>query len=237
MLKTSLSRFAVISLVALISSGCATPPKKIHADYGQRASTIRSVGVLYPDINMYELNAGGVREKIDTWCEQGRQNFVEALKEELSKRTLEVKTVKLEGDFRENLEEVNDLYDFIIYSFNVHTAEGPNLFPEKHDRFDYSVGQIDGILDAYHVDSLLLVHGFGEVSTGGRKAATVVGALMGIGYRPGYTIVNMALVDRSGTLLWHENFIKPGGATDLRNARSVKVITGKMLTSLPEAAK
>lgn len=237
MLKTSLIRFAAISLVALISSGCATPPKKIHADYGQRASTIRSVGVLAPDVDIYELNAGGVREKIDTWSEQGRQNFAESLREELSKRALEVKIIKLEGDFREDLEEVNDLYDFISYSFAVHTAEGPNLFPAKHDRFDYSVGQLDGILDAYHVDSLLIVHGFDEVTTGGRKAATVVGALMGIGYRPGFTVVNMTLVDRSGTLLWHENFTKQGGASDLRNARSVKVIIRKMLASLPEAAK
>ncbi len=226
MLRTFDSRFAVLALVSSILFGCAAPQKMIHADYDRRASKILSIGVLDPDVALYQLS-GGASEKIDTWSEQGKQNFIEALKKGLSQKAFVVKLIGREGEFRESAEEISGLFYTIIHNFRnmFFWKQKAGLSPKKQDLFNYSVGHLGEILDAHHVDALLLVRG-----VSGRSGGVLA---------QGATSVNIALADRDGALLWYDDFYLEGmnTARDLRKAENVKTIIENMLASLPEAAK
>jgi hypothetical protein len=219
-------RLASTILLSVILFGCVQP-KMVRDDYDQRASKIRAIGILVPDLAYYDLTFGGTREKNDAWSEQANQNVVAAIKAVLTARGFEVKTIAREGERKQTLEEIAALFDAIAWSYHTHVlaAKPVDVFPHKAASFDYSVGSTDEILDAYHVDALVLVEGRGE----GNSA-----------FLKGGTVVVFALVDRTGALLWFERYIRREGGftkTDIRDPDSVRAIIETIFEKMPEVQK
>ncbi len=217
------SRFAAITLLSFILFGCASP-KSVRVDYTQRASKIRSIGIVAPDITYYDVSFGGVREKNDESSEQANRNLVDAIQAALSSRGFEVKMIAREGDLKQSLDEVVGLFSLIAWSYQKHVLANKEeeLFPHKAEAFDYSVGPLDEILDARKVDALILVDGIGQ---GNGLFVT------------GGTAILIALVDRTGVLLWFEKYagIRGNFAYDIRDAKDVRKAVNKMIEKLPEA--
>ncbi len=115
---------------------------------------------------------------------------------------------------------------------------GDNPFPEKVKRFEYSIGPIDSLLKRWESDALVLIMGFDEISTSGRKtltaAAMVLGALAGVVMLPGggLTVVSMAVVDPSGNILWY-NVRGSRGGHDLRDPESTRQLLKAIVSDLP----
>jgi len=219
------SRVSILIILSLILFGCAQP-KKIHVDYGQRASGIRAIGIIAPDIEYYDQSFGGVREKNDKSSQQANQNIVAAISAVLMEKGFQVKTIPREGPLKETIEEVSDLFDTIAMSYNNHVlaARKVDVFPHKAASFDYSVGPTDDILDANHVDALILVEG----------AALSHGL-----FTQGGTAILMALVDRTGALLWYEPYTQPDSllTKDIRDADRVRTIVENMFAKMPAVNK
>jgi hypothetical protein len=49
-------------------------------------STIKTVALLPPSVKVYELSAGGTRERMDEWSEIARHNVVAAISKQLTAR-------------------------------------------------------------------------------------------------------------------------------------------------------
>ena len=81
MLKSYPRLYATIVLAAMILAGCSTPAKNIvRVDYAEQAKNIRTIGILAPDVDYYDVSLGGVREKNDEETDVVRANVTEALK-------------------------------------------------------------------------------------------------------------------------------------------------------------
>jgi hypothetical protein len=216
------SRIAALILITFTLFGCAAP-KSVHVDYTRRASTIKNIGILAPDITYYDVSLGGVKEKNDKSSEQANRNLIDGITAALSSRGFEVKTIAREGDLKQSLDEVAGLFSVIVWSYQKHVlANKQELFPHKAEAFDYSVGPLDEILDSQKVDALILVDGIGQDS-----ALLVTGG----------TVIMIALADRTGALLWYEKYfgIKGHFAADIRDAGEVRDAVNKIFEKLPEA--
>jgi hypothetical protein len=213
---------------------------RTHPELEKRFKGASIAALIPPDVKVYELSAGGVSELRDDWCEVGRKNVVDAVKKSCGDKRIDVKEVAVDKDMEEELEEVLALYRAVSVSIGLHVY-GQFIFPDKVQRFDYSVGPIDNLLRRFGADYLMIVYGLDEISTAGRKAlsaaATVIAAMAGVIIVPqrGVTLVSAALVDSSGAILWFN--IKGGrGGFDLRDCDSAASIVSSLLAELPDGA-
>jgi len=216
--------FFSVFLFLLILSGCA--PKKVHTDYTARASKIRSIGIIAPDIEFDDVHFGGVREKRDDWSDQANKNMIAALTGRLPARGFSVKVIPRDGEYRQTVEEIDGLFFSIVWCFRRYaSAEGETQFPHKVDSFEYSIGSVSALLDAFHVDALIVLGGIGQE----RSLFT-----------QGGSVVAMSFIDRTGDLLWLEYVIKRDQAFmswDLRIRDQADSIITSMLEEMPEMKK
>jgi len=222
--------------------GCASvAPHRAHPEFERRSQDIKGAGLLSPDIKIYELTAGGVRELKDDWCAKGKENVQGALIQCLRERPLEIKPIALEKRLEEEMEDVYALYRAVNTSILSHTY-GQFTFPEKMKSFDYSIGSVEQISKTYGADALIFVYGSDEISTTGRQALQVLGAVAGaftgvaVIPRSGITVLSVAVVDPSGVILWYN--IKGGqGSHDLRNPESAASLVRDLLSGYPGVKK
>lgn len=200
---------------AFILAGCASAPQyRIHPSFEEKKASIKTVAVIAPRIDVYEVSAGGVREKVDEWSQVAAKNVMSAIEGELNSRpSIRIKPLtesSLSQDAKANLEETYALFDAVNVSVIQHTYGRLVFnFPEKIKNFDYSLGPEVSSL-AGEADAVILVYGVDHVSTAGRKAlqgaAMVVGVLLGVVVTPQSepAFVVVALVDgRKGSILWY----------------------------------
>jgi hypothetical protein len=217
------------------------PPWGVHPELEKRARSIHTVAVARPDVKIYQLTAGGMTELMDDWCEKGERNMTAAVSQILAKRSVKTRLLTIDAAGEGELEDVSNLFSAIAYSINLHTLQTPEMFPEKRLHFEYSVGSLDRLLRQSNADALLLLYGYDEISTGGRKALMAVSSVFGIvtgnaGPHKGVTVVAAGLFDRSGALLWYDDLGAAGGF-DLRDSDSMEQAMESLLTRFPRLGK
>lgn len=243
--RRPLTCLALLALVWL-TAGCMAgspayqayrAPYRAHPEMHARLQNIRAAAIAPPTIKIYSLSAGDVKELREDWSATGRDNVVKALMEGLRGRSVELKTLPPDRDIQGELDEVQALFRTVSLTI-IHRTYSMYSFTTKLENFDYSVGPIDRILQKYRADALILVYGFDEISTGGRKALKVVGAVLPFvgGPSSGDTGLAMAVIDRSGTILWFKIDTNSGGY-DLRDPGSTSKFVTAMLSDLPRLGR
>ncbi len=215
----------------LFAGGCAAPNYRARPDLQNRSQGIRSVALLSPDITVYEISAGGVRDERSEWSAQGRENTARAVTQLLRDRGIDVKSVPADLEAAPEVREVKALFRAVLASILLHTynpGQNPNVFQDKVSNFDYSLGSLEQLLRRSGADALLIVTGQDEVSTGGQKALTTLGILAGAaaGAFTGVIVmpripganVKIALADRTGDILWFN--VEGSTGADLRDPAS-----------------
>jgi hypothetical protein len=190
-------------------TACATTGG-IPSNYDERAaraSELQSVLLLTPDIKVNSLSAGDVKEEMPEWSEQARQLVIRTVKAEMEARGRKLKILDPQTRYRETVNDVKDLHLAVMSSIYEHTIYEPgnlNIFPQRIEHFDYSVGSVEKLLKAYRVDGMLIIRGEDNISTSGRKALGVVSALnpFSQGQMGGMTFLEATLTDASGDVLW-----------------------------------
>lgn len=236
-----------LTLACLALSGCASlgggpnpgSGARTHPALNQRAKAIQAPAIAPPDIKVYALSAGGVEELRDDWSTAGRENVLAAVKANLTGRPVVITPVQGDRETQEAIDEVQKLYAVVSESILDHTyGYGPDLFWHKLKTFEYSVGPIDRLLTKFRADALVLVHGADEISSGGRKALQVVGTIIPFAPKPrkGFSGMTIALVDRSGTILWYEAYGQSGGA-DFRDRESVAAFVKGVMDDFPRLGR
>lgn len=240
-MATKLKKIIILSLVLVFFINiiaCVPKTYRAHPEFEIRSKNIKTIQLISPDVDVYELTAGGIDELRDDWCIMGEENVLKAINEELKDAPVVVQNLPINQDLEKELEDIQALYRAVSKSIQLHTYEGPNLFPEKKKNFDYSIGSIQEIVQSYGVDALIFVYGIDEISTTGRKALQTTGILIGvftgivIAPRFGITAVSIAVVDKSGTILWY-NVEGSHGGHDLREYESANDLVEEIIVDCP----
>jgi hypothetical protein len=205
----------LISVLMMVMSliGCATTNNlRVSPSFNRTFHHINTIAVLPPDIKVYKLTAGGVRELIDEWNEESKSLVWQALEKHLGQRYgFNIKFIQ-EGQLESNCKALwistKALYNVVSINALVHGYPGPNAFASKLENFDFTLGpEVNDIAKVCGADALLFVSGYDHEATGGRIALSCwnyfVGALTGITTilrNPSF--MSVALVDaQTGDLL------------------------------------
>jgi hypothetical protein len=239
MMKSSAAFLGIL----LILPGCISHPQNYRTapHFDTQRTSIKTITVVEPRIEIFEVSAGGVREKVEEWCAIGSRNVKLAMETELaSKSTWRVRPFSqdaLSKEAKDNLKDTYALFDAVNSSLFLHSynrAQPQFIFPETVTNFNYSLGPEVRDLAA-DADALLLVYGIDHVATSGRKAiqagTMVVGALLGVVAVPrsGPNLVVAALIEaKTGSILWYN--LRPYG--NLRDETEAGTIAKELLVDL-----
>jgi hypothetical protein len=204
---------------------------------------VSRITVIPLKIELSQVSAGGIAEKMDDWCVQARNNVMAAIEQELRKKPLlNIKPFSpalLSRSQQTNLDQTCALFEAVSLSIVIHTYSGSGqTFTEKIKDFNYSLGpEVSELNDG--VDTILFVLSYENIPTAGKKAVEtgkmVLGLLAGV-VMPvdvGFTHLSMALVDADqGTLIWYNQYGASGSA-DLRNPIKTTTIVQELLRSFP----
>jgi len=233
--------FSCLFVLCLLA-GC-TPLSRVSPVATIRTINFKHVTVLPPRVDVYEIGAGGIREKMDEWSQKAAENIEAALVGNLGAMSkLQVTRFPKTGAPAAIMSALTDtdlLYDAINRSLLLHSYGLLNNHFKDH-RFELSLGheiaELKKIVDA---EAFLFVRGSDEISSPGRIAlqgATVIAAAaLGVLIIPqsGISSLSLALVDANdGTILWH-SFHRASAATDLRNPGSAGVMVREALAGFP----
>jgi len=237
--------FVFSVLLAALTAGCVTSPARqayqaphrAHPEVEQRARKIRTIAVLPPDIKISALSAGGVEELREDWSATGRDNVVKALQAHLKGQSVSIKLVSVEPEIRDTVGELRALFRAVSLSVLNHTYS-MHPFMTKLERFEYSVGSVERILQKTNADAVLLAYGFDEISSDGRKALRAVGTILPFvpQVSSGRTGLCVALVDAAGTILWYNIEARSGGY-DMREPQGASKFVKVTLVNFPGLGK
>lgn len=202
--------FLCLSMLSLFSLTACVTTRGIPSNYDERtarAAQLQSVLLLTPDITVNSLSAGDVKEEMPEWSEQARALVIEAAKAEMKARGRELKILDPKTRYRKTVDEVKDLHLAVMGSIYEHAIYEPgnmNIFPQRIEHFDYTIGSVEELLKAYKVDGMLIIRGEDNISTSGRKALGVVKYLnpFSQGQMGGMTFLEVTLTDAGGDVLW-----------------------------------
>ena len=65
-------------LIGILVIGCATPAFRAPPQFQDRVGRLNTVAMIPPNVKVYSLSAGGVKEEIDEWSATVRENVIQA---------------------------------------------------------------------------------------------------------------------------------------------------------------
>lgn len=234
----------ILWAASVLLEACLPPAFRAHPTLAQRTATIKTVLVAPPKVEVFELGAGGVREKMDEWSDQGRKNIIAALEKSIANRaSLRMRLLNEESlpqETKSELEQTSALFEAVDDAILRHTyGPEPERFGDKLTNFDYSLGAEVRGLKTEEAEALLFIRAVDHISSQGRiaqqVALVIVAAAMGIQVIPqgGATALSVALVDAdTGAILWHK-FLRSGGAHDLRDSGSATRLMDQVFADFP----
>lgn len=191
--------------------------------------------LLPPQVTVKEISAGGVADLVPEWTAQANANIQEGLQAIIAGRP-EFTLLPLPAFSPEENERLDQyLAAYMVVGVAAHwaTSAGGSAWAHKREHFDYTLGEgLAFLREKTGADAAVMVIGEDYVSTSGRKAAMVVGALFGAGIGSGESVISIGVVDlNNGDLLWMHH--SQSGSKDLKDKVSVREMLGEILATLP----
>lgn len=223
-------------LFSFLICACTVPPgflKKESAVGGipQRAQVL----VMPPDIQIFEITAGGLPEPKADWTQFANANVKSALNEvlKLKKATMLTYQAPDSPDAAHAHNQIVKLHAMVGNAIIIHKyIEGFQL-PTKADEFDWGLGEGARQLNQGNdADYALFLYLRDSHASAGRVAFIAAVAVLGV-YAPGGTQQGFAsLVDlRSGDIIWFKRLFRQSG--DLRNFGGAMETVTILLDGLP----
>ena len=231
----TLQRWGAALVLAAGLSACATHPHQTIATLKQPdIGTGEHLILLLPvEIQLGELNAGGLFERRADWTELGRTHMRNALQQELSKiRGRLVRTRDVDQD--EKQIQIMKLNDAVGRSIHMHQYAGPLQLPTKREDFRWTLGaDVRYLKQKYNTDYAFFVSMRDSYSTTGRVAVIAVAALFGVAVHGGQQSGFASLVDlETGDVVWFNRLVR--GTGDLRTANAAQESAKILLNSFPK---
>jgi len=225
----------LLSAVLLLGSLTATAADKFLAP-GFTSIPASSDLLLIPlDVELFELGAGGVAEPKADWTAAAGKHMNTAL--EAFGARLGLKLSHLDEDEADSHAEALSLHAAVAQSISLHHGmAGTWALPTKAGQLDWSFGDAFADLQrATGADYALFTWARDSYASGGRKAAMVALALIGVGVSGGIQIAYATLVDlHTGRVVWFNQLAR--GTGDLREATPAAETVETLLRGFPRVA-
>lgn len=188
-----------------------------------------SVAVMPIDVELFSISAGGVLEPQAEWTTKAHDNLKQALLGR--KGSASFREVPEDGD--DQVENLNRLHGAVGDAISMHHI-GPFKLPTKEGKLDWSLGEDAlAIRTKTGADYALFTFVRDSYVSGGRVAAMMVAALLGVALPGGAQVGYASLVDLStGNVVWFNRLLRVSG--DLREPDKAQETLKALLTEFPE---
>lgn len=231
-------RWGALLFLLVLASGCSsTQVRQVRDAGGEPLAVNGSVVLIEPDIELYEVLAGGAQEPRQAWSEAARELLPTMARQVLESRGLEVRSVlRLPEDAgpddpRRQMALLSEAVSISILTY----AQTGSRLKTKHGKFDWTLGPgVTVLQNETSADYGLFTYIRDSYSSGGRVAMRIIGALLLGGDVGGGVQIGVAsLVDlRTGQVIWHNRLIDQTG--DLRTPQGARETAGQLLRGLGE---
>jgi hypothetical protein len=233
-------RWAFMLVCCLLLNACvSTQTRVVKDDTGQPLTIGGSVVLVEPDIELYEVLAGGAQEPRKVWTDSARRLYPQMAREILGQRSMTVvpdfslpPATSNEDPLRQ-LMLLNQAVSISILQYS-RSGSSPNSgLRNKRGKFDWTLGPgVKVLRDATGADYALFTYVRDSYTSGGRAAMRVVGfLLLGGDIGGGYQIGLASLVDlRTGQVVWHNLLVDQAG--DLRDEAGARETAEDLLKGL-----
>lgn len=231
-------RLAALAGLCLGLAACATESYST-AENLRRDLRHPRILLMPPDVELYELDAGGSQDLNAQWTEQGSRFLTDAVRTRLTDmqaQFLEFVPPAEDSPEAEKLHQLQKLNTAVGSSIIVFHMIQANRLPAKDGRFDWSLGPEARALGNHaDADYALFVSVRDSYSTPGRILLKVVAAAVaGVHVPGGLQLGYASLVDlKTGEVVWF-NALHAREAGDLRNAVDAKETVAMLLDKLPK---
>ncbi|HUN46718.1 MAG TPA: hypothetical protein VMU85_09365 [Stellaceae bacterium] len=226
-----------MAMLAIAISACQSTTLPQTKELNRGAGETRVI-LMPPDVQLSELDAGGVLEPKADWTEAAKRDMVTAFHAQGTERNLvmvDYDESKLPPDKAEALHSVTKLYAAVGLSIFAHQYPGALQLPTKQHSFDWSLGPSVAVLrEQYGADYALLTYARDSYSTGGRIALQVVAAaVVGVGIPGGTQLAFVSLIDlRTGDIIWYNRLLRQTG--DLRGEKAARGTVATLMERFPK---
>ena len=234
--------FFVVCALALLSACQTLPRHKVHYRVVAAPHTLQTTStktVLLPlSVKVEEMTAGGLKEEVGDWTQAAKDHIRAALR---SGRPMDgslelVIQDELSDPEARVLEEHLALFNVVAGGALGHTMLQPvdKAWLPKAKRFDYTLGPGLAFLRARTgADRALIIFGEDVVSSAGRKAAFIAGALFGVAVPLGHSFLLAGIVDlQSGDILWMD-YTASGGSQTFRDRADIEALLSELFSNYP----
>lgn len=224
-------KLAVVACMLLVSA-CATTNVKLADLKAPKPPAGSKILIVQPDVELSMLTAGGLLEPRADWSQQSRDNLAREISVAVNGRSHTIKTLDpstvMEGRAGQLL-RLQEAVDVSLLNYGMGAA-----LPTKKGAFDWTLGDGTKLLaDTYGADYALFTYGRGSFSSGGRKAAWLVGAAFGVSIPMGAQQTFASLVDlKTGKVVWFNMAVPPAGM-DMRTPGGAADLTKALLKDVP----
>jgi len=191
--------------------------------------------VFRPDVSVGEQSTGGLNEPNADWTAAARDEIDKALRTQIAAMSGDiVPTPDLGEADAATVAEYQALFKAVTDAVLVHKLFPGNRLPTKKDRFDWTLGEgAQKLSELTGGDYGLFLYTYDSYGSAGRKAAQVVGLLLGVGISSGVHIGYAGLVDlKTGDLVWINADARMGG--DVRDAEGAQKRVSQLLEDFPQ---
>jgi hypothetical protein len=227
----------VLLLMALPLNAAAADSSLTHytlLDHSGRTFPEKLV-LLPPQVTVKEISAGGMVDPVPEWTRQARANITEELHRQLAARKdmILVDTPQFTPDEEVQVEQYGASYMDIGITAYAMTNYGGSEWAHKRTHFDYTLGEgLAFLREKTGADAAIMVIGEDYVSSQGRKATMILGALVGVGIGGGQSLLSIGVVDlNNGDILWMHH--DQSGVKDLKDRAAVSEMLQTILAGYP----
>jgi hypothetical protein len=237
-------RFVVL-LVALTSLACGpvvAASKNFAAnDFVMPVDKAVTIVLLRPDVEVGEVQAGGLTEPNADWTASARGTIQNAVDVKLKSAQAQMQVLDQQtGDAAQLVGDYQALHQAVASAIMMHKVLGVKL-PTKKDRFDWTMGpgtQPLGELSSSNYGLFLFVRdGFASASRRGVQAVGMLGCLVGVCIitTGSQHVYYASLVELStGNVVWF-NFLR-GSKGDVREPAGAATMIDALLATMPTQA-
>jgi hypothetical protein len=227
--------FAGAAFCSVLLGGCVTVTT-LRSTAAPAPVASSSVLLMKPDVQLYELTAGGLEEPNAQWTAQGLANIKAAVSRELRERNVSLVPYQAPQNDPERERahrQLLKLHEAVGATIIAHNYNEALKLPTKGNIFDYSLGRGTSVLrDDFGADYALFTYLHDSYASGGRVAAIMAMAVLGVGLPGGVQRGFASLVDlRTGTVTWFNVLVS--GTGDVRTAEPAEAAVASLLAELP----
>ena len=228
--------FLIPGLCLLLLTGCAQTSHLKQTDVPVTLPPNAKILLMAPDIQLFEITAGGMQEPKADWTAAAMQHVQSSLDKQLKRRNDAIVPYKAPVEDPEAEmahQQITKLHETVGNTILVHKYIPALNLPTKKDKMDYSLGEgVQRLKENQAADAALFIFMRDSYASAGRVAVIAAAAVLGVAVQGGVQLGFASLVDlETGDIIWFNRIAR--GYGDLRTPEPAHEAVTQLLEGIP----